>query len=82
MAKEGGYFLRLSLNEKEKEDLDRLVEKMESLIGMDVSMSWVLRTLVKIGLCEEQNYGVAEKELMRQLYASIGSTGIPGQYGM
>jgi hypothetical protein len=79
MLKESGYVLKLSLSEEEKQQLDSLTRKISDAIGVEVNMSWLLRTLVRLTLHGPEKPSVAESHVLLQMYNSaVHDSGIDG----
>lgn len=70
MSKENGYVLKLSLSDEEKQQLDSLTRKISDDIGVEVSMSWLIRTLIRLTLKGPEKPSVAESHVLAQMYNS------------
>ncbi len=75
MAKESGYFLRLGLSEAEKDQLTQLARDVSDEMGVELSMSWVIRTLVRLTLNGANNPKPAEKYLLWRMQAAATRSG-------
>mgnify|MGYP001586363445 CR=1 FL=1 len=74
MSVNHGYALRLFLNKTEKDQLIRLVRIISDDLGMEVNMSWLIRSLVKLTLQVPQHPNQSEKQIIIQMCKSIESS--------
>lgn len=70
MAKESGYFLKLALNEDEKNQLTQLARELSDEMGIELSMSWLIRNLVRLTLHGSDNPKPAEQYILSRMHHS------------
>jgi hypothetical protein len=75
MAKESGYFLRLGLNEGEKDQLTQLAREVSDELGIEVSMSWMIRTVIRLTLQGSERPTPAETSVLLRMHSSAARCG-------
>jgi hypothetical protein len=80
MAKDSGYVLKLSLNEEEKDQLTQLVRAVSDELGIEVTMSWLIRTLVRLTLKAPERTSPAESHILLRMYTSAECSDIDTKF--